>query len=231
MKCIDVKENLDAFLDAEIETSRKKKIESHLEDCLLCRTEFESLQTVGDSLRQNLFAAAPPALDDKILSAFENFHSQKRNVRAAEKREKIGWFGIPRFAFAAALALFALTAVSAFQIGRMSAGEISIVLPQEQEIRVLPDVEQAKDEKIAPVKIVEVPVIKEKIVEVPVIKTRTIYVEKENKSVPNAPAKDNFALKSSIEKNGYLTKTDLKDFQPVSEFKLKINKEDKLNEQ
>lgn len=231
MKCIDVKENLDAFLDGEIEFSRKEKITSHLEDCLLCRTQFEGLQTVGDSLRQHLFAAAPTVLDEKVLGAFEDFHSRKRNVKTAEKREKIGWFGIPRFALAAALALFALTAISAFQIGRMSAGEISVVMPQFQESRILPDAEQVKDEKIAPVKIVEVPVIKEKIVEVPVIRTRTIYVEKENKSVPNALAKDNFALKSSVENNGYLTKTNLKDFQPVSEFKLKINKEGNLNEQ
>ena len=231
MKCIDVRENLNVFLDDAIENSRKEKIKSHMENCVSCRIEFETLQTIGDALRQNLFvAAAPPSLDDKILSAFEDFHSQKRNVRAAEKREKNVWFGIPRFAFAAALALVALTAISAFQIGRMSAGELSVAMPQVQESRVLPQIENAKDEKIASVKIVKVPVIKEKIIEVPVFKTRTIYVEKENKSVPNEPAKNNFALKSSIEKNGYLTKTDLKAFQPVSEFKLKISKEEKENE-
>ena len=171
----------------------------------------------------------------KFLVLFKTFHNEKR----VEKKdaEKIGWFGIPRFAFAAALILFVLATISAFQIGRMSAGEISIVMPPVQGNKNPPPVEvtgnnPANDGKNVPVKIIEVPVIQEKIIKVPVIKTRTIYVEKDRKKEvrSNAPAKDNFALKSSVENNGYFTRTNLKDFQPVSEFKLKINKEEKQNE-
>ena len=231
MNCIDIKENLDAFFDDEIEFAQKRRVEKHLEKCSGCRTELENLQTIRKSVRRNPQVFAPVFLDAKMIRAFQNFHDEKRAGKS-NKKQKSSWFGIPRFAFAAALILFVLATISAFQLGRMSAGEISVVMPEIKENQNSPIIEsaeekQTKDENPAPVKIVEVPVIKEKIVEVPVIKTRTICVEKENKTFSNDSAKDNFALKSSVENNGYLTRTDLKDFQPVSEFKLKINKEEK----
>lgn len=232
MKCIDVKEKLDAFSDGEIDSAESEKIEIHLEDCIGCKAELENFQSLGKALRQNLYVSAPISLDEKVLADFRNFHGRKRTEKTENK--KMLWFGIPRFAFAAALFLFVAAIFSAFQIGRMSVGERNVAASP---IRQNNDLLQAKnDEKKqseesnpAPVKIVEVPVIKEKIVKVEVIKTRTIYVNKNEKNeIPRTVSADNnLALKSSVENNGYLTKTDLRDFQPVSEIKFKINKEEK----
>ena len=230
MKCIDVKENLNAFFDDEIESAQQRKVENHLEECASCRTEFKDLQSVRRAMKESMQISAPLFLDEKVLNAFQTFHDEKRVEKI--ETEKIGWFGIPRFAFASALILFVLGMFAAFQIGKMSASERSVVIPQVEGNQHLPIVKSAENasaqnENSAPVKIVEVPVIREKIVKIPVIKTRTIYVERANKSVPNLSEKDNLALKSSVENNGYLTRTNLKDFQPVSEFNLKINKEEK----
>lgn len=231
MKCNDVKENLDALLDGEVEIFQTEKIENHLENCVSCQTEFKNLQAVSRTLKQNLAVSAPAFLDAKILSEFASFHAAKRAEKPQEKssKEKIGWFGIPRFAFATALVLFALTTFSAFQIGRMSAGEISLVMPQVQEN---PAVKQ--DEKSAAVKIVEVPVIREKIVEVPVIKekivTKKIYVNQE-KAVENMDkSKANTALNEKKANNEYLTPIELEGFQPVAKIKARITKKSEVNE-
>lgn len=231
MKCIDIKEKLDAFADGEIETAERKKIEIHLEDCVSCKTELENLQLFGKALKQNLYVSAPASLDEKVLADFQNFHGGKRDEKIENKN--LNWFGIPRLAFTSAMLLFAVAILSAFQIGRMSVGEKSAVMPPIQEnnnsFEVKTSDKEPPEEVNTAVKIVEVPVIKEKIVKVPVIKNRIIYVARDRKNEPvrNISADDNLALKSSVEKNGYLTRTNLKDFQPVSEIKFQINREEK----
>lgn len=241
MKCIDTKENLDAFVDGEIEISLGEEIERHLENCAACQAEFKSLQVIKGSLKQNLRVSAPAFLDEKVLSAFKAFQQEKRveKVKEETQTEKIGWFGIQRFAFAATLILFALATISAFQIGKMSASEVSIVVPRIEENKAPTTSEFAgnnlkKDERLTPTKIVEVPVIREKIIKIPVIKekivTKTIYADKENKVRSNVPAKNSLALKNSVKDNEYLTQTNLKGFQPVSDFKLKITKEENKDE-
>ena len=230
MKCIDIKENLDAFADGEIEFTQATQIENHLENCVSCKTEFEYLQTIGKSIKQNLQISAPAVLDEKVLTAFQTFHNEKRVEK--KSAEKIGWFGIPRFAFAAALILFALATISAFQIGRMSAGEISVVMPEVSEDKNIS--QNNTDIQKSPTQIVEVPVIREKIVEVQVIKekilTKTVYVNKNDKGRTTLPAKEDYALKNKIEENKYLTRSNLEGFQPVSEMNLRISKEVNQNE-
>lgn len=241
MKCIDVEKKLDAFFDGEIVPS--KEIETHLENCLSCRTSFENLGAISNAMKQNFVAPAPPLLGEKIFGAFQNHHAHKRleKVETKQQTEKIGWFGIPRFALAAALVLFTLATISAFQIGRMSVGERIVMMPQMPENNASTTAKSAesnspKDKSPVQIRYVEVPVIKEKIVEVPVIKekivTRLIYAakDKENDGSAIAPAKKTSAMKSSVENNGYLTQINLREFQPVAEFSLKINKEVNENE-
>lgn len=241
MKCIDVKENLDALLDGEAGILNEREIENHLETCGSCRVEFENLSAIGGILKNNLAISAPTILDEKVFSGFDSFHAEKPKPT----KEKIGWFGIPRFAFAAALLLFAIGITSAFQLGKMSASKISVVLPEVAESKDVNQVAEVNDanqiednlktEKPI-IKIIEVPVIKEKIVEVPVIKekviTRTVYIEKnrktekENKILPNSTTNNDVAMESSIKENGYVTQTDLKGFQPVSQVKIKITRKE-----
>ncbi len=243
MKCTEVKQNLDAFFDGEIFSTQKDLIETHLENCGFCQTEFENLQSVRNVLKQSLPVSASAVLDERVMSAFQLFHNKQRASKVEEKTktEKIGWFAVPRFVFASALVLFALATISAFQLGRMSADVASVKVPQIKEKNDLTTSEFAgnnseKEQDANQIKIVEVPVIREKIVKVPVIEEKivikTIYVTKdeENKSRMNLSENNSLALKNSVENNGYLTQTDLKGFQPVSEINLKISKEVDNNE-
>ncbi len=235
MKCIEVEKNLDAFFDGEI--SQPKEIAAHLENCVSCQTIFENLGTMRRTLKQNFTVSAPSLLGVNMLSAFQNHHEAKRREKVETKQstEKVGWFGIPRFAFAAALILFTLGIISAFQIGKMSVGERMVLVPQNQE-NLLTN-ESAKDKNPVQIKYVEVPVVQEKIVKVPVVRekifTRIIYkninVEDTKKNdvksgFPSSGKAENSAVSSRLKDNRYSTQVNLKNFQIVSDLKPKIIK-------
>lgn len=230
MNCIEIERNLDAFFDGEITSS--KEIEAHLENCVSCQTSFANLQTISRAMKQNFAVSAPTLLGDKVMSAFQNYHEAKRREKVEKKQQtkKIGWFAIPRFAWAAILILFALGMISAFQIGKMSASEISVVMPEVQENINSNQIENELNTQKAEMKIVEVPVIREKIVEVPVIRekifTKTVYVNRTEKNTNVLPTKEDFALTNKIEDNKYLTRSNLEGFQPVSEMNLRVSKEE-----
>ena len=238
MKCIEVEKKIDAFFDGEIVSPQE--IETHLENCVSCRTTFENISAVRRTLKQNFKVSAPPLLGENVLSAFQNFHEAKRREKVETKQttQKIGWFGIPRFTFAAALILFALATITAFQIGRMSASNIVVAMPQAQENNIS-TTEKAKinptsDENPIQIKYIEVPVVQEKIVKVPVVQekivTRIIYkninIEDTKKSLLNSDKTEDFTVSSRLKDNRYSTQINLKGFQIVSDLKPQIIKGD-----
>lgn len=241
MKCINIEQKLNELLDGEIGLSEKATVEKHLESCDSCRNSFANMQIISGNMRQNLAVSAPSLLDEKVMNAFQNFQNEKLAEVPTEKShtEKIGWFGIPKFAYAAALLLFGLVGITAFQIGKISASEVSIIMPQVQESKVLDNStnadfaenKQPNVENVATTKIIEVPIIKEKIVEVPVIKekivTKKIYVEEKNR-VENT-SKENTASNKKEDDNKYLTPFKLDGFQPVAKINPQITKENEEN--
>lgn len=225
MKCIDV----NALLTGGQDVSHVLEIEKHLETCILCQAELKNVKAIGKTLKRALAISAPIHLDEKIMGAFKEFHSAKEPEKLdSEKEEKSRWFGVPRFAFGTAVILFTLATVAAFQIGKMSASDVSVLMPQLQENKIdeFAQITPVSDEKSVPTEIVEVPVIREKIV------IRKVYITrgKEKAHRPNLGAKSGLVLKNSVAENGYLTQTNLKGFQPVSEFKVRISKKEKGNE-
>lgn len=228
MKCIEVKENLAAFFDYEIDFSTREKIESHLQHCVFCQNEYANLKNLSHSLKQNLpIPITSSTLDKKVLSAFENFHQQKQE----EKHQSFNWFGISKLAFASAFLLLALFSGLAFQIGRISASNVEISMP-EINGNGQTNFDNKPMEQTPEIKIVEVPVVKEKIIKVRIIEekivTKTIYVEKKSKnSVQKFISPENmFALNSSVKDGEFLTTTNLDGFQPVSEIKATITKKE-----
>ncbi|MGI8669733.1 MAG: anti-sigma factor family protein [Aridibacter sp.] len=248
MKCIDIEQKLNELLDGELGLSEKATVETHLESCDSCQTQFENMQAISGNMKQNLVISAPSLLDEKMMNAFQNFQNEKLAEIPTEKTktQKIGWFGIPKFAFAAALLLFGLVGITAFQIGKISASEVSIIMPQVQESKVLDNStnadfaenKQPNVGNVATTKIIEVPVIKEKIVEVPVIKekivTRVVYRNTENKNVvgnkenlPKFSKTKEVASTNGLKDNEFSTQINLKGFQLVSELKPQIIKGEK----
>lgn len=232
MKCTEVKENLDVLLDGEIGFSKRENTLSHLGNCESCKAEFESLQIIGRTMKRTLPITAPAVLDAKVFNAFVDHLARKQTVQSEEKREKVGWFGIPRFAFAGAFVLLALVSVLAFQLGKITASDVQIsnldVAETGKKENALAQNKAA--ENPAEVKIIEIPVVREKVVKVPVIKekivTRTVYVEKKPTTQLRISDRSDSALNNSINEKEFLTQTNLKDFQPVAELKPKILKKE-----
>jgi hypothetical protein len=231
---MEVKENIDALLlDGGISFSEKEEIASHLEACVSCRQEFKDFQAISKTIKQTFPIAAPAFLDDKVFNAFQNHHHKKDISEVAT----IGWFGIPKLAYATAFLLLALFSGFAFQLGRMSAnGQTESISSSFKDIQnvVREDFNEKStldknDKQFVETKIVEVPVIKEKIIKVPVIKekiiTRTVYLTRDSSS-KLAKKNNNLTLNNSIKDGEFLTQTNLKGFQPVAEIKPKVSKEE-----
>lgn len=238
MRCIDIEQKLSELLDDELGLSEKATVETHLKSCDSCQNSFANMRIVSGNMKQSLAVSAPILLDEKVINAFQNFQNEKLAEVQTKKpqTQKIGWFGIPKFAFATALLLFGLVGITAFQIGKISASEVSIIMPQIQASKVLDNStnadfaenKQPNVENEATTKIIEVPIIKEKIVEVPVIKekivTRIVYKDREptNKNKTKVPSKtqnkENFA------------QTEIDKYQIVSELKPQIIKTGDKNE-
>ncbi|MEZ5427204.1 MAG: zf-HC2 domain-containing protein [Pyrinomonadaceae bacterium] len=235
MNCIETEKEFDALIDGELDPRLSREVEAHLEACVDCRTDFENLALISRTVKRTPAVAAPAGLDERVFRAFDAIHREKRPEPAETIRPaaKSFWFGIPRLVFASALVLFALSIISAFQLGRMSVGGKADPADKntaQSEKKATPPAER----------IVEVPVIREKIVEVPVVRekviTRTVFLEKraekeEPKKTDNRPSvQKDLALKSSVAENGYLTQTDLSGFRPVSDVKTNIIKRNEENE-
>lgn len=247
MKCINIEQKLSELLDGELGLSEKATVETHLELCDSCQNSFANMQAISGNMKQNLAVSAPNLFDEKVLNTFQNFQNEKLAEISTEKprTQKIGWFGIPKFAFAAALLLFGLVGITAFQIGKISASEVTVISPEIKENKIANDLpNKIVAEKNEPtikndttIKFVEIPVIKEKIVEVPVIKekivTRIVYKNlntedrkgKDTKnSVPKNDKTEKFAVSSRLKENQYSTQINLEGFQFISELKPQIIK-------
>jgi hypothetical protein len=218
MKCVEVKEHLETFLDGETGVIWRDEIETHLETCESCRAEFAELRSVSRLLRKELPVSAPNHLDAKVFAAFRQHH---------EKKSVWNWSAILASIFApkpifALLTLGILTGL-AFLVGRMTApaNEIIVASPSQIVEKEVPK-EVIKYIEVPTTKIVEIPIEREKIV------TQIVYrnVEMKRKSLSPTLRAGNSPNKNSES----VEQVDLKDFQPLGEISPKILKKGETNE-
>ncbi len=252
MKCIEVKKNLGAFVDGEIDSFEKSSFESHIKICISCAEELRGMEKTGEAIRQALPTVAPAVLDQKVLGTFKSHHAKQET---SEKSDVVGWFGIPRFAFAAGLLFAALSSVLAFQIGKLSANNVEIGQSTVDRTNSTlsdqaSDTNQfAKDENRKPVvtKIVEVPVVQERIVKVPAVREKVVTQKVYLKSTPSCrtlsgrtqePFRDsasssdstNYQITSDINPKVINTKGGEDSFQVVPDLSPQIVKKGETNE-
>ena len=68
MNCFQCERNLSAYLDDELPMDERLEIESHVDDCEPCRSEFESHQAAWEAAHQAAAEAAPDGLWQGIES-------------------------------------------------------------------------------------------------------------------------------------------------------------------
>jgi len=69
MNCLDIKENLSAYLDGEMEADKINEIEKHLENCGDCKSEYDELLEVTGILRTVPNVSLPDSFDERLRNA------------------------------------------------------------------------------------------------------------------------------------------------------------------
>lgn len=221
MKCVDVKEHLETFLDGETSFARRNEVELHLEFCESCQQELAELRSVSLLLKKDLPVSPSIQLDEKVLAAFRQHQQIKKEARWNWSAIFAGIM-IPKPALAIILlGLFVLTGL-AFLIGRMTAPKQETVVSTIKESTPSTPTEVVKYIEVPTTKYLLSPVEKEKII------TRIIYrnIESPLPETPTTP------LKTNVSNDGEDTsqQVDLKDFQPIGELSPRILKKGEMNE-
>jgi hypothetical protein len=243
MKCIEVEKQIYSLLDGEVNSVIREEAEHHLKECHVCGQIHEKLRAVDELLMTPVPVPDPKRLDEFVMGAFYRRQNKKQEVR-----ENVNWWTalsklslIPRTTAAFAALLFAVSVGLAFQLGRITATDIQVALPQtekvghpvlkENNVSVSPVETTSNIKNEVPVtKFIRIPVIKEKIV------NRIVFVDKSQKrerknSIPSVMSeRNNLALKSSIRKNDFLTEANLKGLQIISDSKTRIIKRGESDE-
>lgn len=248
MNCEEVSLLIEDLFDGEAEPLLKSRVENHIAVCPACRAVFDKLLALDGLLEKNSIVPPPSAmLDRKLMEAFERQNSKTSTSPAAWwKRIFAGSLTVPKPAFAAALVLFVIALAAANIVGRYSvapaASDFSAASSESQP----PVVVMPSPEIIEKTEIVEVPVVRERVV------TRIVYVEREiNKPAESQkplPAQNgteavdnrnrlvkkenpsNLAMNGAVEDGGYVTRANLLGFQPPTELKARIIRQDKTDE-
>lgn len=243
MKCVEVEKQIDSLLDGEVNPVIREEVEHHLKECRVCGQIHENLRAVNELLMKPVPVPDPKRLDGFVMDAFYRHQNKKQEIK-----ETVGWWAafsrlslIPKPAMTFAALLFAVSLGLAFQLGRITATDIQVALPQteqvsplalkENNVSVSPAETASNIKNEAPVtKFIRIPIIREKIV------NRIVYVDKpqkrerENSIPPVMSERNNLALKSSDRKNEFLTKVNLKGLQVISDSKPRIIKKGEIHE-
>lgn len=217
MKCTDVRENLESFLDEELGVKLRNEISEHLKDCEDCEGKFIKLSSVTNLIRKELPVSPAKQIDAKVLAAFRQHH---------QKKSGWSWLNVfpslLSFKTAVAVLIVGLLTGFAFLIGRITAPntEVSVAAPQVIEKEVPREV--VKYVEVPVTKYVEVPVEKEKVI------TRIAYREIE--AQPKSISQSTQAKNTSTNQENLAQKMDLADFQPLSEISPKVLKKGEMDE-
>jgi hypothetical protein len=243
MNCTEVEKQIYFLLDDGASSEIREQVKHHLKECQNCKQIYAKLEAVNEVLMKSITVPEPYRMDTNVIEAFRRHQSKKHKAK-----ESANWWAallelilIPKTAVALFALLFVVSGALAFQFGRMTATNVQAPTSQAEKINQL-----TFKEKDAPVistepaskpmadshstKFIKVPVIKEKIV------TRIVYVNKPLKRESQRDTssgtfeKNNLAIKSSMQRNEFLTEVNLKGFQLVSDSKVRIIKKGETNE-
>lgn len=70
MECQEVREQLSAWLDAELDEATEALLSAHVEKCAACRREWRQLTALETALGE-LSAPMPPGLAEKVLAQMQ----------------------------------------------------------------------------------------------------------------------------------------------------------------
>lgn len=228
MNCEEVNLVIEEFHDGLLESDLQTQIEKHLANCLSCQLTAAQFEAVKKLLKKTSIPAPSPNLSQGLMEAFQAQHQQSAKSLVWWQKIFAGSVSIPKPILAGALFLMAFSIIGANLIGRNSSisnNSLPEATKSSTPTSSSESSEQTKIVEVPVIKYIEVPVIENKVIE------RIVYIKNQPKRKQternNLEKKSNFE-NASIAENKNFTQTSLKGFQPLSEIKTKIIKEEKL---
>ncbi|HKS29328.1 MAG TPA: hypothetical protein VJS44_15975 [Pyrinomonadaceae bacterium] len=228
MNCAEVKEHLEAALDGAAEPELEKLLMLHVGKCPQCQSSWDEMQALKAMLRAGVEPLPSPALDARVMRAFERKHKAGEAATPWWKSFFSGSVSIPRPAFALLLAAFVIGLVVMLQLGRMTATRILLEPP---------DVNQSAAAAQPPARIVYVPVVDARDASAPkqlpavatpepslrrTARTRRQKGEAETVASQRQPL-ESFTAVTATDTN-YSTKATLAGFEPVANATVRVIK-------
>ena len=236
MNCKEFEQNVDAFLDSEVDVHDVRDIEAHISGCEICAARLNELRRAGGALREQMAVSAPATIDRAVMAAFRQQHGAPV--------ESTGLWGIitgrvsmPRWAFAGLMLFAAVAGVYAYWLGKSGvsqdefASKESIVdktTVSDSPNKLTPSDQnetpaQPEDTNVPVIKMVRVPYYKEKVVTRFVIRERMVTKPASN-SAKSEDVPEVSIIENDIKASNQPTETDLKGFESVPEIKATIIK-------
>lgn len=221
MNCEEINLIIEEYYEGLLETDLKNRFEKHLTNCLSCQMALTQFQELRNLLKKSVIPSPSANLSQGLMKAFQAQHQQSS---VWWKKIFTGSVSISKPVLAGVLLLMAMAIIGANLLGKNSNNSQDLLKSSNP---VSPNLqsEQTKIVEVPIIKYVEVPVVKNNVVE------RIIYVNKEVKRKPNQQINSKSIKEipnKSLLKNNDFIQTSLKGFQPLSEIKTKIIKEEKL---
>lgn len=112
MKCVDVRNNLSAFVDGETGVQIHREIKAHLESCRECAAEAEGLMLISGHVKSLPIVVAPKSVDAAVFAALLS-----QNYKDDSAPPVIAWHTIPRIAWICFALITIVVGTSAFFVG------------------------------------------------------------------------------------------------------------------
>lgn len=109
MQCMEARRFVPAYLDGELDLTKSIEIETHIADCQMCQSFFESEKALKNAFRaSSLYFNVPPDLQTRIMKSLPQ---ENRSAVVSRKQAKRGW---QNYGAAAALLLFLVFVIYRF---------------------------------------------------------------------------------------------------------------------
>ena len=140
MRCSYAKKIISEYIDGDLDSGRKARLENHLSQCPDCRKVLKDLQTIVSDA-QELQELSPP---DKTWQKIESRLETKQPLVTFPVSPARKWYALPGFRFAMAAAAMVLIIVGALTFGPFFSRQGQMISEIENQDYTLAKLEEAE---------------------------------------------------------------------------------------
>ena len=94
MKCEEIRDLVDAYIDDELSKKEHDLIKDHIENCPKCKADLEALENLRKNIKTLPYHSVPLGLAEKVSQALA-----REETKAPQKNIWVETSGVPRSGF------------------------------------------------------------------------------------------------------------------------------------